>query len=57
MAISHAVMVIFLRLNGMDVEAPIEDQERLVLSVAAGETGRDEFNVWLKEHVVPLSRQ
>ena len=55
--IGHAVMVIFLRLNGMDVEAPIDDQERLVLSVAAGETGRDEFNVWLEEHVVPLSRQ
>ena len=55
--IGHAVMVIFLRLNGMDVEAPIDDQERLVLSVAAGKTGRDEFNVWLKEHVVPLSRQ
>ncbi len=41
--IGHAVMVIFLKLNGMDIEAPMDEQERLILSVAAGETGRDAF--------------
>ncbi len=53
--IGHAVMVIFLRLNGLDVEAPMDEQERLILSVAAGETDRDGFNAWLREHVVSLS--
>ena len=53
--IGHAVMVIFLRLNGLDMEAPMDEQERLILSVAAGETDRDGFNAWLREHVVSLS--
>ena len=53
--IGHAVMVIFLRLNGLDMEAPMDEQERLILSVVAGETDRDGFNAWLREHVVSLS--
>ena len=53
--IGHAVMVIFLRLNGLDMEAPMDEQERLILSVAAGEMDRDGFNAWLREHVVSLS--
>ena len=48
-------MVIFLRLNGLGVEVPMDEQERLILSVAAGETDRDGFNAWLKEHIVSLS--
>ena len=48
-------MVIFLRLNGLGMEAPMNEQERLILSVAAGETDRDGFNAWLREHVVSLS--
>ena len=53
--IGHAVMVTFLRLNGLGMEAPMDEQERLILSVAAGETDRDGFNAWLREHVVSLS--
>lgn len=53
--IGHAVMVIFLKLNDMDMKAPIDEQEKLILSVAAGEMGREAFNAWLKEHVVSLS--
>ena len=44
-------MEIFLRLNGLVIKASVDDQERLVLGVAAGEIGREELVKWLGEHV------
>jgi hypothetical protein len=30
----------------------VDEQERIILQVAAGELGRDEFTDWLRSHVV-----
>ena len=49
--LGHAAMDLFLRLNGAEIQAPIDEQERLLLSLAAGEIGRDEFITWLSDHV------
>ncbi|MEH2347614.1 MAG: Fic family protein [Nostoc sp.] len=39
----HAAMEIFLVLNSMEIGASIEEQERVVLLLAAGNLGREEF--------------
>ena len=55
--IGHAAMEIFLRLNGLAIEASVDDQERMVLGVAAGEIGREELVAWLGAHVVDYSER
>ncbi|WP_335031910.1 hypothetical protein [Nostoc sp.] len=41
-------MEIFLVLNGMEIDALIEEQERVVLLLAAGDLGCEEFTEWLR---------
>jgi death-on-curing protein len=50
--VGHAVMETFLVLNGLEIVAPVDEQEKVILRVAAGEVGRDEFTTWLCGHVV-----
>jgi death-on-curing protein len=51
--IGHAAAETFLMLNGFHIEAPIDDQEAIILDVAAGRTGREAFTTWLQQHTVP----
>jgi len=53
--VGHAAMETFLVLNGSEIEASIDEQERLMLDIAAGRLGRNEVAAWLREHVRPLS--
>jgi death-on-curing protein len=46
--IGHAAMETFLVLNGYELDASPDDQERTILGVAAGRVGRDEFVEWLR---------
>ena len=48
--IGHAAMETFLILNGYEVDARIDEQERIILSIAAGKLTQDTFCNWLKEH-------
>jgi death-on-curing protein len=50
--IGHAVMEVFLVLNGYEVAASVQEQEATVLQLAAGEIGRDELVKWLQSHAV-----
>ena len=50
--LGHAVMEIFLILNGFEIEADIDDQEHLILGVAAGNIKREELKEWLNLHIV-----
>ena len=54
--VGHAAMETFLVMNGYEIRASVEEQERTVLALAAGRLARDEFVSWLKEHVVPCSK-
>jgi len=49
----HAAMETFLVLNGCELNAPVEEQERVMLRLAAGELSRDDFLDWVRTHVVP----
>jgi len=50
--IGHAVMEVFLVLNGHEISAAVDEQEAVILGLAAGEIGRDEFLDWLRPRVV-----
>jgi death-on-curing protein len=47
----HAAMEVFLVLNGYEIDATVDEQEQVILQVAAGETGREEFTNWLRSHI------
>ena len=53
--VGHAAMEIFFILNGYEVEATVQDQERIILDLAAGKMSREEFTAWLKNHVIHIS--
>jgi death-on-curing protein len=50
--VGHATMETFLVLNGHELRAPVEEQERVVLAVAAGTMKREEFTEWVRGCVV-----
>jgi death on curing protein len=49
--VGHAALETFLVLNGYEIDAPVDEQERVILSVAAGEMDRDGFTDWLRAHI------
>lgn len=49
--LAHAAMAVFLDLNGFDIEATVDEQEQLMLDLAAGQVSRDALTSWLKGHV------
>ena len=51
----HAAIEVFLVLNGYEIEAPVDEQERVFLSLAAGEVEREEFTDWAKAHLAEHS--
>ena len=52
--VGHAAIETFLVLNGIEIEASTDEQERILLSLAAGQLDREDFVEWLREHVTPL---
>jgi death-on-curing protein len=50
--IGHAAMETFLVLNGFEISAGVNEQERVILQVASGEMGREMFTTWLRTHIV-----
>jgi len=45
--IAHAAMEVFLMLNGVEIRAPVDEQERVMLSLAAGNLSRAAFTEWV----------
>ncbi len=50
--VGHAALEIFLLLNGFEVEADTDEQEKIILLLANGELSRESFTNWLRTHVV-----
>lgn len=53
--VGHAAMETFLVLNGSEVEATLEEQERLILNLAAGRVERNQLVDWLRQHLKPIA--
>jgi len=49
--IGHAAMETFLILNDFEIAAPADEQEKVILQVAAGKLAREAFIAWLRSHV------
>jgi len=47
----HATMETFLLLNGLEINAYVDEQERVILALASGELERDAFTKWLQGSV------
>ena len=50
-----ASMIVFLGLNGLDLDVPQEAATAMVLSLAAGEITEELLAQWLADNVVPLN--
>jgi death-on-curing protein len=44
-------METFLVLNGLEINAFVDEQERVILALASGELERDIFTNWLRQNV------
>jgi death-on-curing protein len=49
--VAHAAMETFLLLNGFEIDAAIDEQERLMLDLAAGRVTRQQLADWLQMHL------
>ncbi|WP_310429468.1 type II toxin-antitoxin system death-on-curing family toxin [Chamaesiphon sp. VAR_48_metabat_135_sub] len=47
----HAAMETFLVLNRLEIKAMVDQQEQVILALAAGELERDAFTNWLRQNV------
>ena len=52
--VGHAAMATFLNLNGVEIVAAVDEQEQLILSLAAGDQGRESMVAWLMNHTQSL---
>ncbi len=52
--IGHAAVEVFLMLNGFELAATVDAAEAVILGVAAGTIGRDEFTAWIQDSVIAL---
>ncbi|MEL6491674.1 MAG: type II toxin-antitoxin system death-on-curing family toxin [Cyanobacteria bacterium J06621_3] len=48
--IGHAAVETLLLLNGMEISASVDEQERAMLAIASGKMGRKEFIEWLQAY-------
>src|SRR5579864_2609956 len=49
--VGHAAMETFLVLNGWELAAEVDEQEQVILQLAAGALQRDEFTTWVQSHL------
>jgi death on curing protein len=54
--VGHAAMEIFLYLNGCEIEGSTDEQEKIILGVAAGKMDRITLSQWIKEHTIVLRK-
>ena len=53
--IGHAAMETFLILNGYEIRATVDEQEQIILDLAAGNLTRVMFTNWLKSNVIHIT--
>jgi death-on-curing protein len=53
--VGHAAMETFLVLNGTEIDASLDKQERIMLDLAAGRFDRGQLTDWLRQHLKPLA--
>jgi death-on-curing protein len=51
--VGHAAMEVFLLLNGYELNAAVDQQEHLMLKLAAGNLTQEELTNWMSQHLRP----
>ncbi len=51
--VGHLAMETFLVLNGWEVAADVDEQEQIMLQLAAGGLMRETFTAWVQSHLKP----
>jgi len=51
----HAAMETFLVLNGKEIEAPVDEVEKIILEIASGKFSLKNFGNWLVGHIRSLT--
>ena len=54
--VGQAAMEIFLILNGYEIEATVDEQEKLILDIAASRLKREDLVSWLTTHLISKER-
>ncbi len=54
--IGHAAMETLLIMNGSELRAPVDDQERIMLDLAAGNLSREDFVEWVTQHTISITK-
>ncbi|MGH9966762.1 MAG: type II toxin-antitoxin system death-on-curing family toxin [Pyrinomonadaceae bacterium] len=54
--VGHGAMEVFLLLNGHEIDASVDDQEKVIIGVASGKVSRIELSEWLGEHMAVRNR-
>ncbi len=52
--VGHAALESFLMLNGHQLQAEVDDLERVITAVASGQLSRESFADWVVEQMEPL---
>lgn len=50
--VGHAAMEVFLALNGYELDIDVDEQEQVILDLAAGKLLRSEFVEWVRQHII-----
>lgn len=54
--IGHAAMETFLLFNGYEIDAPVTEQEEIILAVASGSLDKEAFTNWVKTRTTAIKR-
>jgi death-on-curing protein len=52
--VGHATLETFLVLNGYELRAAVDEQESVMLALAAGTLSREKFTEWVRERIMEL---
>ena len=50
--VGHGAMEVFLLLNGHEIDASVDEQEKIIIGVASGKISRIELSEWIRKHMV-----
>ena len=53
--VGHAAMETFLLLNGYEIGASVDEQERVMIDLAAGKISREDFSKWLSDKIIHIT--
>lgn len=55
--VGHAAMETFLLLNGYEIQCGVDEQEKVILLLAAGDLSRTAFTEWVRLHTTTESNE